>query len=71
MTKTSFFKARLSPTYRQLNFLNLSSIFELEVAKFEYKFIKEILPILFYNYFRPASKLTVTQLDLLWILIGL
>ena len=55
MTKTSFFKTRLSPIYRQLNFLNLSSIFELEVIKFVYKFKKKTLPILFYNYFRFAS----------------
>ena len=38
VTKTSFFKTRLSPIYCQLNFLNLSSIFELEVIKFVYKF---------------------------------
>ena len=70
MTKTSFFKTRLSPIYRQLNFLNLSSIFELEVIKFVYKFKNKTLPILFYNYFRSASQThsypTRFALDLNW-----
>ena len=56
MTKTSFFETRLSPIYHQLNFLNLSSIFELEVVKFVYKFKNKTLRILFYNYFRSASQ---------------
>ena len=56
MTKTSFFKTRLSPIYRQLNFLNLVSIFKLVVIKFVYKFKKKTLPILIYNYFRSASQ---------------
>ena len=70
MTKTSFRKTRLSPIYRQLNFLNRSSIFELEVIKFVYKFKKKTLPVLFYNYFRPASQThsypTRFALDLNW-----
>ena len=70
MTKTSFFKTRLSPIYRQLNFLNLSSIFELEVIKFVYKFKNKPLPILFYNYFRSASQThsypTRFAMDLNW-----
>ena len=55
MTKT-FFKTRFSPIYRQLNFLNLGSIFELEVIKFVYKFKKRTPSILFYNYFWSASQ---------------
>ena len=70
MTKTSFFKTRLSPIYRQLNFLNLSSIFELEVIKFVYQFKKKTLPSLFYNYMRSASQIhnypTRLALDLNW-----
>ena len=70
MTKISFIKTKLSPIYRQLNFLNLSSIFELEVIKFVYKFKKKTLPILFYNYFRSASQThsypTRFALDLNW-----
>ena len=56
MTKNFFFKTRLSPIYRQLNFLNLNSIFEPEVIKFVYEFKNKTLPILFYNYFRSASQ---------------
>ena len=51
-----FFQKRLSPIHRQLNFLNLNSIFELEVIKFVYKFKKKTHPILFYNYFQSASQ---------------
>ena len=65
-----FFKTRVSPIYRLLNFLNLSSIFELKVIKFVYKFKKKTPPILFYNYFRSVSQthsnLTRFALDLNW-----
>ena len=71
MTKTSFFKTRLSPIYRQLNFLNLTSIFELEVIKFVYKFKNKTLPTCSTITSGALPKHTATQLDLLWILTGL
>ena len=70
-SKTSFFKTRLSLIYCQLNFLNLSSIFEQEVIKFVHKFKKKLFQSCSTLTSGPLPKYTVTQLDLLWISTGL
>ena len=56
MTSSSFLKVKLSPIYQHLNFLNLNSIYHLEVLKFVYKFRSKTLPRAFHNYFSLSSE---------------
>ena len=56
MTSSSFLRVKLSPIYQQLNFLNLNSIYHLEVLKFVYKFRSKTLPLAFHNYFSLSSE---------------
>ena len=57
ITRTSFFKTRLSPLHIQLKLMKLKNIYELEMLKFVYKFIKKFLPKCFDYYFLPALKI--------------
>ena len=56
MTSSSFLRVKLSPIYQQLIFLNLNSIYHLEVLKFVYKFRSKTLPRAFHNYFSLSSE---------------
>ena len=56
ITKTSFFKTKLSPLYDELKLLKLNKIYELEVSKLMYKFKSKSLPICFKKYFVLPSK---------------
>ena len=56
ITKTSFFKTKLSPVYDKLKLLKLNNIYKLEVSKLMYKFISKSLPICFNEYFVLLSK---------------
>ena len=64
ITRTSFFKTKLSPLYIQLNLIKLKDIYELEVLKFVFRFIKNYLPKYFDNYFYLLRKFIITQADL-------
>ena len=56
ITKTSFFKTKLSPLYDKLKLLKLNSSYKLEVSKLMYKFKSKSLPICFNEYFVLPSK---------------
>ena len=56
MTRTSFFKTRFSPFYNQLDLIILNYIYEIEVLKFVYKFIKDYFLKYLDSYFLPTSK---------------
>ena len=47
ITKTSFFKTKLSPLYDELKLLKLNNIYKLEVSKLMHKFKSKSLPICF------------------------
>ena len=51
------FQNKTLPLCIQLNLTKLKDIYELEVLKFVYKFIKNYLPKCFNNYFLRASKI--------------
>ena len=57
ITRTSFLRTRHSPFYNQLDLMILNYIYEIEVLKFVYKFIKDYFPKCFESYFLPASKI--------------
>ena len=56
ITKTSFFKTKLSPLYYELKLLKLNNIYKLEVLKLMYKLKSKSLPICFNEYFVLPSK---------------
>ena len=56
ITKTSFFKIKLSSFYDELKLLKLNNIYKLEVSKLMYKFKSKSLPICFNEYFVLPSK---------------
>ena len=56
ITKTSFFKTKISPLYDELKLLKLNNIYKLEVSKFMYKFKSKSLPICSDEYFVLPSK---------------
>ena len=56
ITKTSFFKTKLSPLYDELKLLKLHNIYKLEVSKLMYKFKSKSLPICFNEYFLSSSE---------------
>ena len=56
ITKSSFFKTKLSPLYDELKLLKLNNIYNLEVSKLMYKFKSKSLSICFNKYFVFHSK---------------
>ena len=56
MTKVSLHKTKVSPLYNELIFLNLSSIYTLEVLKCLYNFKKSTLANCFSNYYQYVAQ---------------
>ena len=56
ITKTLFFKTKVSPLYDELKLLKLNKIYKLEISKLMYKFKFESLPICFNQYFVLPSE---------------
>ena len=56
ITKTSFFKTKLSPLYDELKLLKLNNIYKLEISKIMCKFKSKSLPNCFNEYFVLPSK---------------
>ena len=51
INNSTSFKTKLMPIYQQLNLMNLSQIYKLEILKFMFKYKNKTLPNCFKNYF--------------------